>query len=147
MQLQVVEQDKKRFLSLLLLADPAEAMIDRYLEAGTLFLLSENQRHIAVAVVLEVSNTECELKNLAVCQDMQGQGYGSIFVQQLCLRYRNYYRTMWVGTSQQGVAFYQRLGFLYSHVKKNFFLQYYPEPIWENGQRCKDLYYLKRSLV
>ena len=44
MQLQIIEQEKKRFLPLLLLADPEEAMIDRYLEEGTLFVLSEEQR-------------------------------------------------------------------------------------------------------
>ncbi len=147
MQLQIIEQEKKRFLPLLLLADPEEAMIDRYLEEGTLFVLSEEQREIAVAVVLGLSATECELKNLAVAQDLQGQGYGSILVQQLCLRYRKQYETMLVGTSQQGTAFYRRLGFIDSHIKKNFFLEHYSQPIWENGRLCKDMYYLKRSLV
>ena len=37
---QTITTDKKQYLPLLLLADPCEAMIDRYLEAGDMHVLS-----------------------------------------------------------------------------------------------------------
>ena len=37
-----VFHNKKRYLDLLLLADEQESMIDRYLERGDMFVLSDN---------------------------------------------------------------------------------------------------------
>ena len=39
MEIREVATDKKRYLSLLLLADEQESMIDRYLDRGTMFVL------------------------------------------------------------------------------------------------------------
>ena len=41
MTIRRVEGDKKRWLSLLLLADEQEDMVDRYLDRGTMYLLEE----------------------------------------------------------------------------------------------------------
>ena len=41
MNIQLITTDKKRFLSLLLLADEQESMIDRYLERGELFVMHD----------------------------------------------------------------------------------------------------------
>ena len=38
------------------------------------------------------------------------------------------------------------MGFVVSHVVKDFFVEHYPEPIWDNGMRCADMIYLKRPL-
>ena len=40
MEIRKVEKDKKKYLALLLLADEQEDMIDRYLERGTMYVLS-----------------------------------------------------------------------------------------------------------
>ena len=40
-RIQRIERDKKRYLSLLLLADEQENMVDRYLERGTLYVTKE----------------------------------------------------------------------------------------------------------
>ena len=37
-----IEDNKKRYMSLLFLADEQEDMIDRYLEKGTMYVLEEN---------------------------------------------------------------------------------------------------------
>ena len=37
-----VEENKKEYLDLLLLADEQEDMIDRYLERGTMYILEDN---------------------------------------------------------------------------------------------------------
>ena len=67
MNIQLITTDKKRFLSLLLLADEQESMIDRYLERGDLFVMSDAEAiPISVAVVTDEGNGVRELKNLAV---------------------------------------------------------------------------------
>ena len=47
-----------------------------------------------------------------------------------------------VGTSESGVGYYERYGFVRDHVVKNFFTNNYPEPIIDNGIPCVDMTYL-----
>ena len=42
MEIREVTDNKKKYLSLLLLADEQETMIDRYLENGTMYVLNDN---------------------------------------------------------------------------------------------------------
>ena len=42
MKISKIEDNKKRYMSLLFLADEQEDMIDRYLEKGTMYVLEEN---------------------------------------------------------------------------------------------------------
>ncbi len=64
MNIQLITNDKKRFLSLLLLADEQESMIDRYLEQGELFVMHGMQEAevIAVAVVTNGGNGVCAIQ-------------------------------------------------------------------------------------
>ena len=142
----LIKENKKRFLPLLLLADPEEAMIDRYLEDGELWVWEEDGLIVGVAVVLEVDHTTCELKNLAVDERWQGRGYGSALVRTLAAHYSAHYQKMLVGTSDDGVAFYKRLGFVEDHVVPGFFTRHYEAPIWENGHLCVDMTYLRLTL-
>ena len=41
MKIREVNEDKKQFISLLLLADEQENMVDRYLEKGTMYVLED----------------------------------------------------------------------------------------------------------
>ena len=47
-----------------------------------------------------------------------------------------------MGTSESGVGYYERYGFVRDHVVKNFFTNNYPEPIIDNGIPCVDMTYL-----
>jgi len=42
---------------------------------------------------------------------------------------------------------YRKLGFNLTEIKKNFFLDHYTEPIFENGIQAKDMLILTRSLI
>ncbi|WP_110688410.1 MULTISPECIES: hypothetical protein [Sanguibacteroides] len=55
--------DRKRYLDLLLDADPSEEMIDRYIEEGDMFVLLAGKTVIGEVVV----DRKGEIKNLAVC--------------------------------------------------------------------------------
>ena len=58
------------------------------------------------------------------------------------LYYKNHFSRLWVGTSESGVGYYERYGFVRDHVVKNFFTNNYPEPIIDNGIPCVDMTYL-----
>ena len=42
--------------------------------------------------------------------------------------------------------FYEKCGFEKSHIAKNFFIDNYDHPMYEEGQQLVDMIYLKRKL-
>ena len=75
MQIKEIKENKKQFLSLLLLADEQEDMIDKYIDSGDMFILDDNGVK-AECIVVKLNENEYELKNIAVNPEFQGQGYG-----------------------------------------------------------------------
>lgn len=148
-QLKQVTTNKKQFLSLLLLADEQESMIDRYLDRGDLFVMYvDEESWIAVAVVTNEEEGVYELKNLAVDPAYQRKGIGRQMVDFLCRHYQQTGHTMLVGTgdSRQTVSFYQSCGFTYSHTLRGFFTENYDHPIIEDGKVLTDMIYFRKDL-
>ena len=143
-RIEEVVADKKEYLELLLLADEREDMIDRYLEEGRMFKLSENGVK-CIAVVTELNGDECELKNIATEPREQGKGYGRAMIRYLLGKFLEQYKTMYVGTGDvPGILrFYEGCGFRPSHRVKNFFLDNYAHPMIEDGVQLCDMVYLR----
>ena len=74
MRIEKITTNKKQYLDLLLLADEQEDMIDRYLDAGDMFALFDDDVK-TVCVVVGVDKESCELKNIATYEKYQGKGY------------------------------------------------------------------------
>ena len=147
MEIEEVTAHKKRYLSLLLLADEQESMIDRYLERGTMFVLSDGEVK-GECVVTDEGDGILELKNLAVEPACHRMGYGRALIEFLAERYRGQYSVLQVGTgdSPLTVPFYERCGFTRSHRVENFFTEHYDHPIYEGGVQLTDMVYLRRKL-
>ncbi len=75
--LQVLE-NKKQYLTLLLLADEQEDMVDRYLDRGDMYVLTTGGEAVGICVVTDEGGGLCEIKNIAVSPSYQGKGYGRI---------------------------------------------------------------------
>lgn len=135
---------KKAYLDLLLLADEQEDMIDRYLEPGRMFKLTDGDVK-CTAVVLALNNDECELKNIAVYSDEQGKGYGRMMIAYLMNVFLKQYKTMYVGTGDVPgmLSFYEKCGFRESHRLENFFKDNYDEPMIDDGILLCDMVYLR----
>ncbi len=143
-RIEKIEGDKKRFLDLLLDADPYEPMVDRYLDAGEMFVLYEDDVPVCEAVMLEREDGGMEIKNLATAPAFQRRGYARALVEAMARRYAGKSRYLYVGTSNPAV--YQAMGFEYAYTVPNFFLDHYPEPIIDQGEQCVDMIYLRRDL-
>ena len=147
MQIRQVNENKKQFLPLLLLADEQEDMIDRYLERGTLYALDDGGIK-AECVVTDEGNGVLEIKNIAIYFEFQGKGYGKALVEFLVRTYRDAYSVLQVGTgdSPLTIPFYEKCGFVRHHSVKNFFTDHYDHPIYECGKQLVDMVYLQRKL-
>lgn len=143
-----IAEGKKEYLPLLLEADEQEDMIDRYLERGKMFALEENGQALAVCVVTDEGEGVLEIKNLAVRSDVRKQGYGRAMINFAAERCGGRFHTLLVGTgdSPLTVPFYEKCGFVRSHIVKNFFTENYNHPIVEGGVLLKDMIYLKRAV-
>ncbi len=146
MEIKIIENNKKDFLDLLLLADEQENMIDKYLHRGALFALYDEDLK-SVCVVTKEDDGVFELKNLATYKKYQGRGYGSNLVNYIFNYYISECKTMLVGTGDNSriISFYEYCGFKISHQVNNFFIDHYDKPIFENGVQLIDMIYLKKD--
>ena len=142
-----VNENKKQFISLLLLADEQENMIDCYLEKGTMYVLEDGNVK-AECVVTDEDNGILEIKNIAVVPKNQGNGYGKVLIDFLAEKYAEEYSILQVGTgdSPLTIPFYEKCGFIRSHKIQNFFTDNYNQPIYEGGVQLIDMVYLQRYL-
>lgn len=147
MQIIKVTSNKKQYLPLLLLADEEEAMIDRYLERGTMYVLEDGDV-IAECLVTDEGDGILEIKSLATLPQFQHRGYAKTLLEFIERTYKSSFKTLQVGTgdSPATIPFYQKLGFVRSHIIKNFFTDNYSRPIYDGGVLLKDMVYLRKQL-
>ncbi|RJP63317.1 MAG: N-acetyltransferase [Ignavibacteriales bacterium] len=147
MRIEKITNNKKQYLDLLLLADEQEDMIDRYLESGDMFALYDDDLK-TVCVVVAIDKETCELKNIATYKKYQGKGYGKALIKFISDYYKNNYKTMLVGTGETPaiLSFYESCGFEKSHLIRNFFIDNYDHPMFEDGIQLVDMIYLKKKL-
>ena len=141
-----IDNNKKDYITILLLADPCTQMIERYLYDGELYIYKDGEVTAATAVIYSLTDGLCELKNIAVIEELQGKGIGSSFMKQLMNEASKRFTYMLVGTSAPTEGFYKSLGFEYSHTIPNFFIDNYPEPIYEGDIQCVDMRCFKIKL-
>ena len=147
MKIREVTENKKQYISLLLLADEQEDMIDRYLDKGIMYVLDDKGIK-GECVVTDEGDGVLEIKNIAVLPECHGKGYGRILIEYIAERYRNQFSVLQAGTgdSPLTIPFYEKCGFVRHHTVENFFTNNYDHPIIEAGIQLIDMVYLRRTL-
>lgn len=142
-----VTENKKKYLSLLLLADEQEDMIDRYLERGRMFVLDDDGVKCE-CVITDEGDGVLEIKNIATVPEHQGKGYARAMLRYIEDNYKEHYSVLQVGTgdSPLTVPFYEKCGFVRSHTVQGFFTANYSHPIFEGGVQLVDMVYLRKPL-
>ena len=147
--MEVIEviENKKVYIELLLLADEQEDMIDRYLDKGKMYVLDDNGIKCECVVTNE-GNGVLEIKNIATVPEYQGKGYAKFLIDFITKKYKEKYNILQVGTgdSLSTIPFYEKCGFVRSHIILDFFTDNYANPIYENGVQLVDMVYLERAL-
>lgn len=145
--LKISETDKTKYMDLLLIADEQVSMIEKYLYRGDMFALYDDAIK-ALCIVTQEEPGVYEMKNIVTVPQYQRKGYGQQLISFIADYYKKFGSTLYVGTGNSPtiLRFYERCGFKKSHIVKNFFIDHYDHPIYEDGQQLVDMIYLKRNL-
>ena len=147
MRIVEVKENKKQYLTLLLLADEQEDMIDRYLDKGRMYVLDDGGVKCE-CVITDEGNGILEIKNIATVSQHQNKGYARTLIEFVVKNYKEQYTILQVGTgdSPLTIPFYEKCGFARSHRIKNFFTDNYDHPIYECGTQLIDMIYLQKKI-
>lgn len=149
-KLELVTDDSRLPYSLLLLADETVAAIDKYIFKSDVYVLTEEKEQLAVFCLCKIDNDALEVKNIAVSDELQGKGIGTLLIGEIVqIAKDSGYVRLIVGTADCGVnqiRFYERNEFVKYGVKKDFFIENYEVPIVENGIQLRDMVMLERYI-
>ncbi|MBS1757293.1 MAG: GNAT family N-acetyltransferase [Bacteroidetes bacterium] len=135
---------------LLLLSDESKEAINKNLDRGELFLAKHKDKIIA-AFILKITEKETiEIKNIAVSESKQNKGIGTILLEFIIADAKlRGFKNLTVGTCdlcEKEISFYKKSGFIISNIRKNFFIDNYKDPIFENGVQLRDMIMLSMEL-
>lgn len=144
-----VFDDKRRYMSLLLIGDEQESMIDKYIDRGRLFVMHCGNKLCAVCVVTDEGDFTLEIKNIAVVPEFQRKGLGRQLIEYIEKRFSGAFRRLVAGTgdSPLTVPFYESCGFKRYHIIKDFFIDNYDHPIYEAGVQLCDMICFEKDLL
>ncbi len=143
----IMDGDKTKYMELLLIADEQVSMIEKYLYRGDMFALRDDTVK-AICIVTQEQSGVYEIKNIVTVPEYQRKGYGQYLISFIADYYKKSGIELYVGTgdSPMTLNFYEKCGFARSHIVKNFFVDNYDHPMYENGKQLVDMIYLKRHL-
>lgn len=134
--------ERQGFMKYLLLADEDEEIVEQYIDDGDLYQIIANGVTAGVCLFTFPDEDVVEIKNIALESTFRGSGIGTRVLHLACDFFKKEkYTTMIVGTANSSIdnlAFYQKAGFRFKEIKKDFFLSY-PAPIYENGIQAYDM--------
>lgn len=129
-------------LALLLDADPSERKVRGYLPRCACFAAFVADELVGACLVLPLGEGVAEIINLAVSPAHQGRGIGRRLLEHaIADATARGLRRLELGTGTFGhqLTLYQRVGFRAERVDRDFFVDHYDEPLFENGVRHRDM--------
>lgn len=135
---------------LLELADPSKKSIDKYLYKGECYIATQDKKLIGVIILQAKTINNIEIKNIAIAPEHQGKGFGKHLLRFATRQSkRKGYKKLIIGTGNSSLsqlALYQKEGFEIREVNKDYFLEKYPQKLYENGIQCKHQLVLEKNL-
>ncbi|MFY0601368.1 MAG: GNAT family N-acetyltransferase [Cyclobacteriaceae bacterium] len=137
-------------MDLLLLADPSEEMVSKYRNSGESYVAKAGETLIGGFILVPVSDSEIEIKNIAVYSEHQKQGVGKELIKYAIrtakMEAYEHIILKTADTSKYQIKLYTKLKFELESTIKGHYVKYYKEPIIEDGQEAIDQLIFKRKL-
>ena len=135
---------------LLLDADPSLEVVSTYLRLSEIYVALLENRIIGTFVLYPVDQETLEIKNIAVDEKLQRSGIGKLLLKNATeiARARGI-KKLDIATSNasfEALSLYQKAGFDMDLIKKNFIIENYPEPLFDNGIQCRHMIVLTKYL-
>lgn len=135
---------------LLLLGDESPESVADYIERGDCYIAVDKGRAVGVCMLVRTHPLTVEIVNLAVDPAFQGRGIGSDLISYVLRAARKEgHRRIEIATGnvENGpLHLYRSFGFEPVEIERDYFPKYYPAPIVEAGQECRDLVRLRMEL-
>lgn len=136
--------------ALLLLADPSQKNINEYLNKSLIYGAYINNVLVGVYVLFSVDEQTIEIKNIAVSEDFQKRGIGTLLLHHAKEEtVTKGYLQLTIGTANSSISqlsLYQKNGFEIYEIIKDFFTDNYNKPIFENGIQAKHMIMLMQKV-
>lgn len=146
-----LQPNEKLPMDLLLLADPSETSIEKYVHKSKIYVAVEDTLVVGVYVLMEFAPGKAEIMNVAVAETHQGKGIGKALVRHAIEEARALgMESIEIGTgnsSIQQLAIYQKCGFRLKEIIHDYFIDNYDEPIFEHGIQCRDMVRLSLNFI
>lgn len=148
--IRLLEKNSRIPYDLLLLADETIEAINKYIHQSDIYVLERGNTIMAVFALQTICSDTVEIKNIAVDTAFQGQGIGQELLKYaINLAKERGFKRIIIGTGDAGIKqlyLYQKVGFEIYDIKHKFFIDNFPEPIFENGIQLKHMIMLKMDL-
>jgi GNAT superfamily N-acetyltransferase len=147
---EVTGDEVEALMPLLLLAEPSRSALRWSLShlSDTVYRMEESGVPVGAAT-MRWHKAPCEIIELAIAPERQGQGLGKQFIQWLVGEGRRRDKAeMLVGTANSSIdniIFYQKCGFRMYEVRRDYFW-YHKKPIFENGLQVRDMIVFRYDL-
>lgn len=136
--------------NLLLLADEEMQAINLYIHQSKIYVAETGGKLVGVYVLFPLDKDTAEIKAIAVNPEYQNRGIGKLMLNHAGTEAQaKGFKEIIVGTpaiAGKQLNFYRRAGFVLFDVKKDFFIDYYTAPIFEDGIQLMDMAMLKKLL-
>ena len=132
---------------LIYLADEDDNQIKKYKYSSTFFAAMDGEKIVGIIGINEVNKESTEIVCVAVDEEYQNKKIGTSLIEKaISVSKEKKYNEIVIKTGNCGIGqlyLYQRCGFRFDSVNKDYMVENYKNPIYENDIQCFDQIVLK----
>lgn len=132
---------------LIYLADEDDDQIKKYKETSTFWATMDDEKIIGIVGINKINEESTEIVCLAVDEEYQNKKVGTNLIEKaISVSKEKKYKEIIIKTGNCGIGqlyLYQRCGFRFDSINKDYMIKNYKNPIYENDIQCIDQIILK----
>ncbi|NLR91717.1 MULTISPECIES: GNAT family N-acetyltransferase [Flammeovirga] len=135
---------------LLLLADETIDAINKYIHDSEIYTYELEGETVGVYAYQLVGEDSIEIKNIAVSEKVQGEGIGQeLLAHAIKNAKKRGFHYIFIGTANAAIKqlyVLQKMGFRFHEIRKNYYIEKYDQPMYEDGIQLNHQLVLRKEL-